>query len=355
MDTGIERRAEQNLVPQLDDAWELFGSMSDADPADAVSGGLLLCELRLPGTKMFRSRPDIQGRFDIDGQPRVIANGHDNRDSAVLSVPIKGLAKGDTIKVTVVDRDLFTRDDLIDAAQTAWPGHFPLLLTGLADTMHGTCRHLDATTVSRRLTPALERARTALTRWEAQLGRGVDLGGADLGYPWDQHRALEAGIDGVAALVGWRQADVASLRSSFVSGRERWASLAEVGAADALRGATAPEGTVALGGVTLGPVSRRCGADAKAVMAAAAPDVEAPACLIEVIVAGAAPGLDPGSAQIDLLYAGGHTDRPAVLAVTADRLLFNPAGGGRFGAPSAGLPTALRLRDGRTAQFLRLP
>ncbi len=352
-DTGIEDRARRNLVPQVDGAWELFGSLTDAPPADKIVGGLLLCDLRVRGTAMFRSRPDIQGRFDIGGMPRVLANAHNNRDSAVLSVPLVKLEKGDVLKVTVMDRDLFTKDDLIDGAQTTYPGHFPLMFTGVAEKLHGTCRHLDAGAVSRRLTPALAAARAALGRWEGGVQKGIDLAAPDLGYPWSAHVALGDGIEGVAALVGWSQTEVTSLRQSFLSGRQTWRDQSGAAAQEALTGAAPASGTARLRPVRVGPVVRRCGADAVAAVKGTPAEGLAPSCLLSVTVKGAAPALDLGRARLDLLTADGRTPRPSVLAATGNQLLIAES---RFGGALDPVePLALRLSDGRTATFLRLP
>lgn len=354
--TGLEHRVGVNLVPQLDDAWELFGSLTDGPGEDTVSGGLLLCDLRLPGTPMFRSRPDIQARFDIAGGLRILADAHNNRDSAVLSAPLGTLTRGDPIKVTVMDRDLFSRDDLIDGAQTVYQGHFPLVLTGIADKLHGTCRHVDAATVSRRLTPALVEARATLAALEARVRGGVDLAAPDLGYPWTEHLALQGGIDSVAALVGWTQADSAALRASFSALRNDWRTVAAAGAADALAGAALLGGSFGWGPVTVGPVVRLCGQDAAAALVGTpAADHTPPSCLLDVSITGAAPAVDLGGGRLELLSPDGRTVDPTVLVALPDRLLIDAAMVGASPNPATlQFATALRLTDGRTAAFLRL-
>ncbi len=352
-ETGLEDRARRNQVPQVDGAWELFGSLTDAPAADTVSGGLLLCELRVRGTAMFRSRPDIQGRFDIGGMPRVLANGHNNRDSVVLSVPLVKLEKGEVFKVTVMDRDLFTKDDLIDGAQTTFSGHFPLMLTGVAGKLHGTCRHLDASGVSRWLTPALSAARSALGRLEGAVQRGADLAAHDLGYPWNAHVGLVEGIEDVAALVGWSQTDVTALRESFLASRRTWRELSAEGVQEALAGATPASGSVRSRRVTVGPVVRKCGAEAVALVKGTAAEGLAPTCLLAVTISGATPALDLGSARLELLTDEGRTPEPSVLATTRRQLLLGESTFG--GALEPVEPLALRLSDGRSATYLRLP
>lgn len=353
-ESGIERRARLNIVPQLDDAWELFGALGDGAVSPPVSG-VLVCDLRLPGTPMFRSRPDWRARLDLGDAPTIIADGPNNRDAAVLSMPFTGLAAGEAVKLEVLDRDLFNKDDFLDAAQTQFNSAFPLVLTGVRRKLHGTCRHLDAKGVSARLTPAVSDASSILAAWSASLTE-ADLAAADLGYPWGEHRLLEDAIEDVAALVGWAHAELTPLREGFAAGQARWQELARAAAREAVDAAAAPGASVTVGAITVGPAAVHCDGAVPGALTGTAVDAQsAPSCVLEVSVQGAPPALELGSLRLDLLFPDGRTEQPGLLAVDGQRALLDAvlvdSALGRSALKDA---VALRITDGRQARFIRL-
>lgn len=355
-DTGFDGRARRNIVPRIDGAWEVFGTLTDGPTGDTVVGGLLVCELRLPGTPMFRSRPDLRAKVHLGGATTIV-DGPNNRDAAAVSVPLPRLDKDQVLKIEVLDRDLFNKDDWLDAGEATYYGTFPLVLTGTRRKLHATCRLMDAATVSSRLTPELTRARDALARWRATIDAGVKLAAPHLGYPWSDHHAVENGIEAVVALVGWSHGDVTPLRDARTAGLAHWRGLAEAGVKQALAVAEKPGGTVQIGQTTVGPARVRCGSDAQAaVKGTSAQGQGTPRCVLEVTIAGEAPSAALSVGSLDLLFGDGRTDAPAVLVVDGQRVvldstLITASSLGRSAFQDA---LALRVTNGQQAWFLRL-
>ena len=144
-DRDLPGRMRQNVVPQLPDARDRF---SDAtDPPGPVQGGLLLCDLQMPGTSWFLSRPDIRARVRFGSSAPVVVDGPDNRDQVTVSVPVASLEVGQELAIEALDRDLFNRDDFLDRGEVSYAGRFPLFLTGAGRKLRATCRLMDSETV----------------------------------------------------------------------------------------------------------------------------------------------------------------------------------------------------------------
>lgn len=214
-DSQIERRAAANQIPQLADRWELFGQLKDG-PVPSVAGGVLVCDLRLPGSKWWQSRPDMQAMLTI-GSTKQTLIGENNRDATVVTAPLASLNTGDSIQLSVEDRDLLTKNDFIDAGKTEFPGAFPLLITGLGGKLHSTCRLLRPDAVAERLAGAVTAAERGVSGFER--ARGVDLRAQDLGYPWTEHQTAESSMDAVAGLVGWSHAELTDRRRRFTEAK----------------------------------------------------------------------------------------------------------------------------------------
>jgi hypothetical protein len=357
-DRGLERRAASNLVPQLADARALFVGLVDGPAADAIEGGLLLCDLQLPDTPWFRSRPDVRARFQVGDAPVALADAHDNRDTSTLSVPVDRLVAGQRLRIEVFDRDLFNKDDFLDAAEAPFPGHFPMIFAGREGKLQATCRHLGAAGVARRLGPALTWADAEVAALESALGSGADPAASDLGYPWAAHTAAEDAIDEVAALVGWSTASVVVLRGRRSAGLETWRVGARGVVQDLLRTARPGGDTVDLGsGARVGPVALLCGEAVTAALAGTrAGGQGAPRCVLEVAMVGVAlPPLLPGGRTLDLVYEDGGTEPLRHLATRDDKVYFDtermPEILGRSGFDGAVL---VRITDSRSAEVLRL-
>lgn len=359
-DSRLEERAGKNLVPQLADARTLFTSITDGPSKELVEGGLLVCDLRMPGTPWFRSRPDMRARFHLGKAPVALADGRNNRDAVTLSTPMSALGRGESLRVEVLDRDLFNKDDFLDAAETSFPGHFPLILAGAANKLQATCRHLDASGVAQRLPEARQSAQSAMDGWVEALGESLDARAPDLGYPWPKHEAMETGIDGVAALLGWGGAPVPSLRATRSAELATWNANAQ-GMVKQLT-AAAPEATavVDLGSASAGPFEVVCGeAPLRAALSGAAGIEDGlPRCALGVTLTGGVASEEglPGGRKIDLVFPDARTERLQLVVNHAGKAWFSAEG-----TPSALGRTALqdaslvRIVRGDGVEVVKLP
>ena len=348
-DSHLEDRAARNLLPQLPDAREVFTGIQDAPAGDGVQGGLLLCDLRMPGTPWFKSRPDMRAKFTVGGSALMLADGRDNRDAATLGVPVERLAKGDTLSIELFDRDLFNKDDFLDLATTPFPGHFPLIFAGSAGKLQATCRHMSAAAVAQRLPAATRTADSSMVAWETAMKDGLDARGRDLGYPWDAHEEMEDGIDGVAALVGWSHATVTALRSRRTASYGVWMVNAK-GMVEQMKvgaGGMDSEVDLAVNGASAGPFEVVCGADA--VRGALAPTGLAadglPRCVLGAVTSGGE-GSEAGVAgrRLDVVFSDGRSEDL--------EFLVNHGGKAWFG--SAGIPSAMGRSPLQDAALLRV-
>lgn len=346
-DRRIEARAAVGEIPQLPDAYEIFGELRGV-ALDPAVGGLLVCDLRLPGTPWFQSRPDMQARLRLGGGPERILNGHDNRDEVVVTAPLASLASGEAISVSVEDRDLFNKNDYIDGATGSYEGIFPLILTGTAKKLHVLCQHVPAAAVAAQLPPLRAALGTSVAAYEAAT-QTTDQSAEDWGFPWSRRVQAELDLEAVVARIGWGDARVTPLRHRLQAVATGWAALAGPEVAAAAASAT-PAGSprVAPGGqVTVTVGARGCGSTARSmVLAAGGLEEQVPRCVLELhleATAAAVPfpvamdGLTltlPGGAAPELVNAAGWTQGLVAIPVPAAPATLAP-----------GTPTTILVRE----------
>jgi len=354
-DSQLEDRAKRNDIPQVGDRRAEFAALVDA-PAGDITGGRLFCDLQMPNTPWFRSRPDMRARFTLGRGATMIADGHDNRDNVTLAVPVATLAAGDSIRVEVHDRDLFNKDDFLDAVDATFPGHLPLIAQGGAKKLQITCRHQGADVVANRFAAASAAGARAMETWRTSLGDALHPARLDLGYPWVTHRAMEDGIDGMAALVGWEEATVATARQDRIASLAAWerqaTALVKTLRADALPGKDA----VAVDGLgTVGPISVTCGEEAVRALLAGTPVAgeASPPCVVQTVTD--ADFAASARWEMALVMPEGRTESLSLLTPKAGSAIWQTSA---LGAPLGGSPikeaALLRLSDGENATFWRL-
>ena len=333
-DSSLERRAAANQIPQLEGRWALYGSLADG-PIATVNGGVIVCDLRLPGSAWWQSRPDMQATLEIGGQPQVLV-GENNRDATVVTAPLKALATGDVLKLNVEDRDLLTKNDYIDGGTTTFPGSFPLLITGHAGKLHATCRLLKPDAVAERLKVAARQAEYAVTAFEK--ARGVDLTARDLGYPWNEHQAAEGGLDSVAALVGWQDPEVAPRRERLKKAKAaQMRTLADAVQTQIPRSTPAGRAAKRPGGGSLKLIAWLCGQAASTTFGEAAPD-----CALQI------EGEGEGA---ELVFPDGRTEELRLMEGHPDHLEAEHT----LGTDHPRKAVLLRVTSGGDAQFWRMP
>jgi hypothetical protein len=382
-DRRLEARLQRNEIPQLSDRWDLFAELKDG-PVDPATGGVLVCDLRLPGTPWYQSRPDMEAALTLGSQPAMYLVGEDNRDATVVTAPIVGLTTGDPIKLVVEDRDFIGRNDHLDSARGAYAGVFPLLMVGDARDLHVTCRGMAKHEVQRRLALRKQQADEALTAFDQ--ARELDPAAPDWGYPWSLHEDAEAAIERVPALAGWRDPDVRSMLDRSAGTRADWDREARASVRQMQASATpvatrvpAPGGRVdltvqrAVCGSGISPLFTGYGIHTDDVL---------PNCVVELkISAPVSPaelppsGIDnraliPGAGGVDLVLSDGRTEPLHVEAVVVDGAHQSPPPGrvevgadvrmllrleSDYGGGSP-VPTApmIRVERGATPQFLLL-
>ncbi len=333
-DTGLERRAAANQIPQLADRWALFGALHDG-PVPTVEGGVLVCDLRLPGSPWWKSRPDMQAILEHGGARQILV-GENNRDATVVTAPLSHLATGDSLLLRVEDRDLLTKNDPIDGGSVAFPGSFPLLVTGAGGKLHATCRLLRPDAVAERLKAASLVAERGLAAYEG--ARGVDLTAPDLGYPWSQHRAAEAGLDEVAGLVGWEHPEITARRRRLAEAMAAEArTLAEAVQAQTAKATPAGRAAQRPGGGSLKVVALLCGQAAEARLGRPARD-----CVVQV---------EGDGSGAELVWGDGRTEALLPVDDQPDLLALERIGGDRVALEAV----LLRVAGGGGAQFWRMP
>lgn len=345
----------QNVVPQLPDARDRF---SDAtDPPGPVQGGLLLCDLQMPGTSWFLSRPDIRARVRFGSSAPVVVDGPDNRDQVTVSVPVASLEVGQELAIEALDRDLFNRDDFLDRGEVAYAGRFPLFLTGAGRKLRATCRLMDSETVAGWVESALASASQPLASFEKAAARPIRWARQDLGYPWHEHVAAEDAIDGVAALQGWGDAPRA-LAARLEAAREA----RNARAAEAVRSmgasAHAPDAVLGLDADSVGPFTLHCGAAARAVLAGTAAAGDAPRCVLDVGYSGDSPiTLGAGIGwRLDAVFARGTTEPLYHVADKPGHVYFVVGGVPHAAGRSPLRDVALiRAVDGERVELVRAP
>ncbi len=333
-DSSLERRAKANQIPQLSDRWALYGSLKDG-PLASVEGGVLVCDLRLPGSPWWKSRPDMQAILEIGGGKAYLV-GENNRDATVVTAPLRELKTGDAIKLGVEDRDLLTKNDWIDGGDTTFPGAFPLLIAGTGGKLHATCRLLRPDVVATRLKDAAKQAEKALIAFEG--ARGVDLTAMDLGYPWNEHQSAESGLDGVAALVGWSDPAVEPRRRRLAKAKsDELRTLADAVKSQVARATPVGRPARRPDEGNLIVVALHCGDAARSKLGDAAPP-----CVLEIGGEGSG---------VDLVWPNGRTEalspvegHPTLLA--ADHF---------HGTSHPRKAVLVRVTDGKGVQFWRVP
>ena len=340
-DRRIEQRAAAGEIPRVAAAFELFGDLQGR-AEDPLTGGVLICDLRLPGTAWPRSRPDMQAKVRLGDGKEVLLVGDNNRDETVVTMPIDQLASGDSISIVVEDRDLFNRPDHLDSAQGSYGGTLPLLLSGGGRKLHVICQHLSAAEVAGRMQDLVGDATAALDAYDA--GAAVDRGGDDWGFPWTERHHAEVATEQVAAHVGWSDAAVTTMRRRLRDIRRRFEQAAAGDVTSVLSAAPAPGSPVAAPGgrvsVTVGAVG--CGTAAAGLLSSVGASPEYPPhCVAEVhlqatvseaqmaLGAGSEPIL-PGGATPDIVLADGRTGPLHLVAATLNGALL-PDGPARFG------------------------
>jgi len=357
-DSLLESRAARDQIPQLEDVREIFQTMRDGPSVDTLNGGLLICDLRLPGTPWFQSRPDVRASFRIGASPPLLADGHNNRDVVTLSVPVATLKSGDRLRIEVLDRDLFSKDDYLDSAEAMFPGRFPMIMSGALRKLQATCRHFDASGVRERLGPAQERADASVSVWRSAAERGLNPAKLDFGYPWTLHEAGEDAIDGVAGLVGWGHAAVGPLRERRLAVLSVWERLVAGGVADAQAAAEDPAKPLDLDGLAVGPFQLLCGSAVKAALAGTdAAGQGAPRCALSMPITEGQVGASlAGGRSLDLVYPGGRTEALVLVASNDDSLFFRSGAlPGTLGHSPLKSAVLVRVSDGFTARFVRMP
>ena len=320
-DRRLEARRDRNEVPQVRGRWDLFAELKDG-PVDPATGGLLVCDLRLPGTPWYASRPDMEAALTLGGHPTMYLVGEDNRDATVVTAPIPALAAGDAVKLVVEDRDLIGRNDHLDQANSAYSGAFPMLLVGDARELHATCRGMRAPEVQRRLAPAKRDADATLQLLSDALK--PDPAAPDWGYPWQLQDDAEAAIEQVPALVGWRDPAVKPLLQRLDGIKADWDRDARASVDRAKAGAT-PTGTTtrAPGGRVDVAVRRTvCDAAVTPLYAGYGLDTQygVPTCVVELALLAPVSGVElpsgvldadvriPGAGKVEVVLPAGHTE-----------------------------------------------
>ncbi len=330
-DRRLRQRMARNEVPQIDDRWGLFAELKDG-PIDPATGGVLFCDLRLPGTPWYASRPDMEAALTLGSTPTMFLVGEDNRDATVVTAPIPSLTTGDPIKLVLEDRDLFGRNDHLDSANGSYAGAFPLLLVGNARELHATCRSMRRDDVQRRLSTRQREADEALTAFDR--ARVLDEAAPDWGYPWPQHEDAEAAIERVPALVGWGHTSVGPLLDRLDATKTAWETDAQA-AVETTKARATPVGTTARApgdrvDLTLEQLACDAGVDALFTAGGVPSEELRPRCVAELKVsapvsaAGLAPftieprAVIPGAGGVDVVLPAGRTEPLYVRAVFVD-------------------------------------
>jgi hypothetical protein len=326
-DRRLEERARINEVPQVAGRYELYADLKDG-PYDPVATALMVCDLRLPGTPWYQSRPDMQAEVTIAGGRAMTLVGEDNRDATVMTAPVASMKSGDELKLVLVDRDWLGHHDYLDTATGTYYGVFPLLLVGANRDLHVTCRLMDSAEVARRAQAARAGGDQAVTDFDAACR--LDPAAADWGYPWSEHQAAEWAVEAVPALVGWQGAGVRPLLDRLADVKKAWDKDATADVTRVHKSATAPGvSTIAPGSavdVTLVQVG--CGSSAVAMASSfGAPTDMVPDCLAELRMTarGAPVGLAsfdgvggavvPRAGGVDVVLPNGRTEDMYVQAV----------------------------------------
>lgn len=326
----LEERATAREIPQIADAYELFGDLAGG-ALDPAVGGVLVCDLRLPGTPWYKSRPDMQARLQIAGGPARILVGHDNRDEVVVTAPLARLSAGDAISVAVEDRDLLTRNDPIDAASGTYNGVFPMLLTGVNRDLHVICQHQSAAATAAELPPLLADVDARVQAYDTAAQR-LDRSAEDWGFPWSEREAAERALEATVARVGWSDPRVAPQRQRLVGLEQGWDQRAR-GDVTVVASAAAPPGSGVLVGagqlrVSVGASACRTAARNLVVAAGGSADL-APSCVLELHLQAVGPAVSlnlppdglplslPGSATPELVLPNGWTQGLSVVSGTA--------------------------------------
>ncbi len=364
----LDDRARRNVIPQLDDRAALFTRLTEAASpvVDGTFAGVLLCDLRLPGTRgLFRSRPDMRATVKVGGDTFIV-DGEDNRDATVVSMPLR-VADGDRFELLLDDRDLF-RDDRLDVVATTFRGTLPWLLAGSREKLRGTCLGLPMDEVSRRAQEVLPTLPATLDAFDAACVPNRAASG--WGYPSAESWTHAEAIDDLAALVGWGSEHTAPAVAEFRAQREACRAAVRSDIAEARGEAVAVGEPLTVGAVTLTVARRLCG---KAVRDAFVdePDLARP-CVLEVTVASSTGGpLPTGSTSVafDLVHPDGRTASLSPYALLVDGVAAPPGPGLLPAAPVTAWYTAdydgtddslakaavVRLSDGTTAAIGRLP
>ncbi len=307
----LEERAGRNEAAQIDGAYELFGELAGG-AVDPVVGGVLVCDLRLPGTPWYKSRPDMLARVQLAGGPEALLPGRDNRDEVVVTMPLTSLKSGDAIRISVEDRDLFNKNDPLDSATGTYAGVFPWLGVGGGKDLHVICQRQDRATTEAETNARLPGATAAVDAYDTA-AQTVDRDAPDWGEPAELRDTAEAEVETLAARIGWTDTRVAQLRQRLVS---IGAGFDAAAAADvqAVAGGATPKGTAvgAPGGdLDVTVVAVHCGTQADTAVSAFGGDPAlAPSCVLELktVTRTGAPQLPPiYDVGTDLTLAGGAT------------------------------------------------
>jgi hypothetical protein len=206
------------LAPQLDGVDDLYHRHRGRSPAEALGGALLVCRATVTIKTDTFGAADLKVKLRLGKHPTVTLWGPEDNDVYTFSVPLVALRRGETIEVTLWDRDV-TTDEHIGTGRQKYDGILPLVFE--ERDWNFQCRVVPAAEVGTLLAARLTRLDAAL----AQLARyRPDWRAADWGRPALAPGPVRHELQRAAAVVGWAEPKVAARARRGDEIEARWAS-----------------------------------------------------------------------------------------------------------------------------------
>ncbi|MEO1268060.1 MAG: hypothetical protein AAFX99_08180 [Myxococcota bacterium] len=209
-------KPSRNEIPQLSNMWTLF---NEAQPVqmDTIREGFMLCDVRL-AKRDWWDDADLQLKVTLGKGRTMSLRGEEDSQATIVGMPVAHLTKGDTIQITLTDRDVLV-DDHIDTATTTYPGSFPLLWSTQNAKARLSCQLIPPSTVQTTVQPLLQTLEHDHTHL---LTKEPDPTRSDWGCGPSFVQAYEGHILVAVAWLGWTHPKIKDHRQQFTQARTQF-------------------------------------------------------------------------------------------------------------------------------------
>ena len=225
-------------APQVDDLQGLFKDLRrERLDSDRLDKGVVVCRIHTTGNFDTFRGPDLSATVRIGDAGPVGLRGPEDKWTMHFSLPLVTLAKGNRIRISVIDRDAFGSDN-VGSVSARFDGELPIYLD--ATSMDVECRAMGRERLEEEVTSNLDVLTRTLKRAPRTFKPNPKL--RDWGYARTNLREVRGQLTSLAGLVGWADVRVTARVEQLGNLDTRWDTLARASVAKKHKGLP-PAGT----------------------------------------------------------------------------------------------------------------